>query len=423
MKCITKFWFIAPWLAMSWANAYEIQVYNNCSVPLYIRGADQSVMLSPDNQQIPAQSPTPLTYQVTPPWTSGRIYGCWDDSQATTPIVNGANGLVMEQHCGLAEETITNASGNISSNISYVDYVAMPIKIAVPNGTACINSGSTNAFFDPSVVQNECPTQLINGNVCMSANQYCTDAVNGNPGAAFCSQLNSIISQIPGAAGSTTVDAYGCTGFFSDPAQCAAINRGLSYTDTAQQDFQNFYVNAPYNNYAAFVHTRLGVPVLAFPYDDYPSNAPQNNVKYGEYVNCSGSTSFVVTFCPDAVASAYSFLGHRSSDLTGALPERDRDAFRFKGKRGSRVAIRLNALNDGAGQAILRLVGQGLDNEVRGTLPLDIDGIELPEGGKYRIEVKNWVRRSLRYAGPYAVELTTSDDSWKTLKAGRSVEP
>lgn len=417
------FLIVVSLLAAGSAQAYEIQIYNNCSLPLYIRGADQSTLLAPDNQQIPAKSATPLSYQVAPPWTSGRLYGCWDDSQASTPIVNGANALVMQQHCGLAEQTITNAAGNISSNISYVDYVAIPIQIAVPNGTACINSGSTNASFNPALVQQNCPTALINGQVCMSANQYCTDAVNGNPGSAFCSQLNTVIAQIPGAGGATTVDAYACTGFFGDPAQCAAINRGLPYTDTAQQDFQNFYRTAPYNGYSAFVHQKLGAPVLAFPYDDYPSNAPQNNVRYGEYVNCSASATFVVTFCPEPGATAYSYLGNRSEDLTPASSGLDRDVFHFRGRESTTVSVTLAALENHAGHASLRVLGQGLDKQVRGALPLQIQDLTVPSTGPYRIVVNNASPRFIRYQGPYRIALTTSNRSWKTLKAGLSVEP
>lgn len=414
---------VACGLATGTVQAYEIRVYNNCTVPLYIRGADQSRMLAPDHQQIPAKSPTPLSYQLTPPWTSGRVYGCWDDSQAATPIVNGANAVVMQQHCALAEQTITNAAGNISSNISYVDYVALPIRIAVPNGTACINSGSTTASFDPALVQSRCPTALVNGKSCMSANQYCSDAVHGNPAAPFCSQLNPVIAQIPGAGGATTLDAYGCTGYFGDPAQCAAINRGLPYTDTAQQDFQNFYRTAPFNDYSAFVHLKLGAPGLAFPYDDYPSNAPQNNVKYGEYVNCSASATFVVTFCPEPGAAAYSFLGSRTDDLMPAPPPPDRDVFHFRGRKGATVEVTLDAVEIRAGHATLRLFGPGLDHRVRGALPLRIQELPLPETGKYRIAVNNAAVQSLRFQGAYQVELKTSDHSWKSLKAGVSVEP
>ena len=86
------------------------------------------------------------------------------------------------------------------------------------------------------------------------------------------------------------IDAYGCDGYFANEAgYCAAINRGV-YPSLDQDDASTFYVNDPYNAYAAWIHAGQAME-YAFPYDDFGDSGSSG------YQSCQ--TNFLnVEWCP-----------------------------------------------------------------------------------------------------------------------------
>jgi len=296
-----------------WAFAYTVTARNNCSHDILVRGLAGSQTL--DNRALPARTATKISetsYPLPVPWIGGRVYGCWDPTAAAIDIHDGA---ALQRSCGLVELTVSNAAGNLSSNISFVDFISIPLRIEAA-GTFCTNNGVSTAAFDPEAVIKGCPTKLLNGRVCMSANQYCSDATYGDPGSAYCKALDGIIAKCQGNAkaypgcsppsgDANTTAVYGCkSGTFweggAGQQYCMAINRGI-LPDPKWQDIQGdpgkFYPSGgTYNTYAKFVHDTAG-PIFALSYDDYPSHLNQ-----GGYLNCQTSTSWTITFCPGAPA-------------------------------------------------------------------------------------------------------------------------
>lgn len=130
--------------------------------------------------------------------------------------------------------------------------------------------------------------------VCEAPGAYCS----ATPSGSICNIFNTTLAQCVKdgncQSGVTTTEAYGCSSWFSqEPEWCAAINRGVYATQANggnQEDPSKFYLTAPYNQYAKWVHTNLAKE-YAFPYDDYQGNGTSG------YNSCT--TNFMaVTFCP-----------------------------------------------------------------------------------------------------------------------------
>ena len=86
------------------------------------------------------------------------------------------------------------------------------------------------------------------------------------------------------------IDAYGCAGSLANQAgYCAGLNRGV-YPELDQDDSSVFYVNEPYNEYSAWIHTG-GELEYGFPYDDYGSSDSSG------YNGCS-TNMLSVKWCP-----------------------------------------------------------------------------------------------------------------------------
>lgn len=202
------------------AQTYPLTVKNQCSYPVYVRGADENGnnLLLPDNTMLAAGTGM-ATYELAAPWSGGRVYGCWNDVGSQT------QGVTLEMNCGWVELTLNSAAGNIFSNITYVDYLAIPMGIEAQGGSAC-SATSVRTYFDESLVQKHCPTKLApsvtsptNDKACMSAYLYCTSA-DVDPSDPLCTALDALIGQCtsdatlyPGCnAGlsTTTSDVYGC---------------------------------------------------------------------------------------------------------------------------------------------------------------------------------------------------------------------
>jgi hypothetical protein len=439
--------------AFGQSATYPVTIKNSCDRNLFIRGASASDYLPGDQNGTWIDMNSSLTIHVPLPFSGGRIYGCWDDTIKDLDILNKNNGFLMQQHCGFAEFSAANntsGNGNLFSDISFVDtFSNMPLRIEAPGGTDCSNSGVAMAYFTTAEdgdgiqwigtdnVTRECPTGVLtNGEfkVCLSANMYCSDATYGDPSDPLCSKLDGIIEQCAAqytdcapAQNSTTVNVYGCSGsFFSGPGAgekyCTAINRGILDSADNQTAEQFYPAGGIFNDYAAFAHAVIG-PIFAISYDDYPSQLNQ-----GGYVNCRESTQFTVEFCPDPGSQVYSRLGEnaRSRKL-------DTDVFRFFGKKGEEVSLRLKKVLSPAreeafedsGEAALVLMGPFtspfFQKTVSGRLPLRIQRA-LPYTGYYRVIVHNNLGRHKPFAGNYGLRLQSSRRAWETLKPTRSVE-
>ncbi len=404
------------------AGGYTLTVKNNCDFDLYLRGADLSSRLVPDNQLLSAHGGS-HQYQVPIPWTSGRIYGCWDDT-SKMDIIGGKNAYTMKQHCGFVEMTL-KAGGVLSSNITFVDAISLPMRIEAPGGSACTNGGSVTAAFNPADIVSKCPTKVLNNRACISAYYYCADFCR--PGdrtcAAYCSKFDPVIkdckAHYPGcnAGNAVTKDVYGCTptSFFSSAAgekYCAAINRGILESYDKQTNPKTFYPQGkPYNDYSALVHKTVG-PIFGFPYDDYPSRLNQ-----GGYLNCQASSQYILTFCPNRGKLIYSYLGDALSWTAW-----DGDVFRFSGTAEEEVVLRLEAVGDDArGRADLVVRGRDFQEKDRGELPLAVR-LTLPHTGTYQVAVHNAAGGAKAYVGHYRLSIECSRNAWETLKPAHGVE-
>ncbi len=318
------------WPSPARGQTYPITVTNNCSYAINVVGTPSN-----GTPYTPLPAGQSLTYNVTPPWNSGRVYGCWND---VTGHLDDAPTL--SRNCGWVEITIPSSSGNISSNITYVDYIAIPMAISAQGGAFCVPSSARIATtFSESTVQQTCPTKLApsltspaNDKACMSQFHLCVDA-DGRPADPSCTLLDADIqtctsdpttySGCAGGAGTSSPDVYGCrpTTFWSltaGQAFCMAMNRGILSSWQNQGDPTKFYpASGTYNAYAAFVHGLPGVgPVFALPYDDYPSTLNE-----GGYVNCQSSTGYAITFCNST--SLARRLVVRGSATNGVAGRRD----------------------------------------------------------------------------------------------------
>src|SRR5205085_8378791 len=121
-----------------------------------------------------------------------------------------------------------------------------------------------------------------------------------NQAKPYCHALDAKIAQCAadpnyagcaGGAGATTPQAYGCSGFFGASNKwCAALNRGM--LDNAEsKDASLYYKAAPFNTYAAWVHSACP-GIYAFPYDDF------GNPNESGFHSCIGATELNVRFCP-----------------------------------------------------------------------------------------------------------------------------
>jgi hypothetical protein len=420
------------------AEAYMITVKNSCGYDIYVRGADQTKPLTPDNKVLSKNGGT-QQYQINLPWISGRIYGCWDNMGGLN-IINGANADTMLKHCAWIEPTIKDLGptmmGNLFSNMTYADAMSIPMRIESPGGRYCTNSGSVTTRFSSDQVIKGCPTTLVNGKVCLSSNEYCRVYCPVNPQdtkcQTYCSKLDKVIQACKQeyadckAGSATTKDVYGCQGFFIGGVgekYCMAINRGILSSANNQTNPKTFYPKGgTYNDYGAYVHAIAG-PVFALSYDDYPSSLNQ-----GGYLNCQSSTRYNIEFCPQPATNIFSYLhgpkgssSDSSEDPEGTVGF-DWDEYRFYGKRDEEITLRLEAVGKKEGHGALSLSGRDLQEDVGGPLPLEIQ-VTLPHKAKYHI----WVTNLKPAGGPpfighYRLSLKSSKSAWKSLNPQRLVE-
>jgi hypothetical protein len=255
-----------------------VHVVNGCSFDLWVHAAGKEAVLTPDNTHL---SPGGAQDYIAPdPWTAARV-----TAYLATPPANEIDK---------AEITFINRI--INYNLTYVDWVGLPIEmVSIGTGSDCKAVG---CYLPESSVLSGCPEGLLSGKKCLSAGSYCSTAANQatpfchalDPKIALCAQ-DAKYSGCSAAAGATTPQVYGCSGFFGgSPKWCSALNRGV-LDDPDSPTSAPYYMTAPFNGYAAWVHS-VCPGIYSFPYDDY------GHANESGFHACGGGTQLNVTFCP-----------------------------------------------------------------------------------------------------------------------------
>jgi hypothetical protein len=238
-----------------------VRVMNNCPFSLWMHGQGGNGsggvnILQPDDAQ--------LTSGSTRDYDAGQFFG----SARVTAYRNGPRQneiQFVEMHY---------ERGTLGYNISYVDYLGLPVEVTADCGTTACYAPVADAL-------DGCPAHLDDGDRCRSAGSFCSAPPNrSNP---YCSALDADATaalSVPRCrddlqrwlAGGGSMDrvgrtpaVYACTDFWASSAFCCAIvNRGVVDGDPA--DVCAFY-EGEHNTYARWVHERCPA-IYAFPYDD-----------------------------------------------------------------------------------------------------------------------------------------------------------
>jgi hypothetical protein len=188
-------------------------------------------------------------------------------------------------------------NGVLGYNISYVDYLGLPVEVTADCGT-------TACYAPVATILDGCPTHLRDGDHCRSASAYCS--APPNRGQAYCKALDDVAEDALDvarcrddlarwrAAGhandpvGTTPSVYACSDFWASSAFCCAIaNRGVVGASDPG-DPCAFYLDGAYNTYARWVHERCP-QIYAFPYDD--------SADQGGFRQCP-TRELRITWCP-----------------------------------------------------------------------------------------------------------------------------
>ena len=261
-----------------------VRVRNSCPFDIWIHGAGSGAVLQPDNARLPTGAMQ--DYVAPDSWSAARVtaYGAAPNAQGQP-----------QQELDKVEMTLGNKT--INYNVTYVDWLALPVEmISYGTGSDCKPVG---CYVPVSDVLQGCPTAITGGRKCMSAGAHCSQSANQS--SAFCHALDAKITECAqdaqkypgcaGAAGATTPQVYGCSGFFGgSPKWCAALNRGMLH-DPDNGTISLYYKTVPFNTYSQWVHT-VCPGIYAFPYDDY------GKTNESGFHACSGGTQLDITFCP-----------------------------------------------------------------------------------------------------------------------------
>jgi hypothetical protein len=295
--------------AMACQSPPCINVINGCPFPLWIHAAaNQGATLMPDDAELApgGEIGSVRQYDVPASWPAARVSAYWVDPNGPSPDPTAYDKV-----------EVTVGGGVMNYNITYVDYAALPSRMEAV-GPSCAKTST----FDPRVTCDVpassllagCPSGLLAGKRCLSAGLFCSMGQNAasaychalDAQIAACAQQNPSTCGIAAQLGNTTVNVYGCSGYFDSqppncsPASatchqdgnewCAALNRGM-LASPMSTDATQYYVNAPYSTYAKWVHATCP-GIYAFPYDDYPSGAGQSGFR-----SCTADR-LDITFCP-----------------------------------------------------------------------------------------------------------------------------
>jgi hypothetical protein len=259
-----------PWpSAPPLANGIWVRVRNLCSFPIWIHAAGSPSVLAPDNAQL--NTGDSRDYTAPTEWSASRV----------TAYVDGPGQGELEK----AEMTFSG--GTLNYNVTYVDWVGLPLEIIGYGGNCTAAQDTTGCYAKQSQILSGCPEPfLLQGKKCMAARSYCL--APANQGAAYCHALDSAIASCSDCPGGATPDVYACSGpYAQNPRMCAALNRGMT-SDPDNSNAALYYQKPPFNTYSKWVH-EVCPNIYGFPYDDWQS--------HGGFRSCNG-TELRITFCP-----------------------------------------------------------------------------------------------------------------------------
>jgi hypothetical protein len=260
-------------------NGLLVRVMNNCPFPLWIHGAGNngSNVLQPDQAKL--ESGDERDYDAHSSFGSARV----------TAFIDGPG----QNEIQFVELNFGN--GELGYNISYVDYLGMPVEI----DAAC---GKTACYAPYEGLLDGCPANLRENDRCRSPGGWCI----GREGDPYCKSLDQkaqealalpqcqqdLSSWLAGGGSQdhigTTPSVYACRDFWaSSPFCCSIVNRGMVGA-ADPYDVCHFYDGTPYNTYARWAHERCPA-IYAFPYDDAGEQ--------GGYHQCQAK-ELRITWCP-----------------------------------------------------------------------------------------------------------------------------
>jgi hypothetical protein len=237
-------------------DGFWVRVKNGCSFPIWIYGAGATATLG----DVKLNPGTTHDYVAPKEWPAARV----------TAYGSGPRQGELEK----AEMTFTG--GVLNYNVTYVDWVGLPLEIYGVGGNCNSQAHTTGCYAKQSQINAGCPEGFLrDGQKCLAARTFCMNP--NNWGHEYCKRL-----------GPQTPDIYACSGpYAQDPRGCAARNRGMVGRED-NPDASLYYQNPPYNTYAKWVH-QVCPDIYAFSYDDWLS--------HGGFRACSGN-ELRITFCP-----------------------------------------------------------------------------------------------------------------------------
>jgi hypothetical protein len=261
-----------PWPPGPGAGGVSVRVRNLCGFPLWVDGAGAEASLP----RVAVPSGQIHNYDVPRRWTSARI-NAYSSAGEARPIEK-------------AEMTFyTDGGGNphVAYNVTYVDWLGLPMEITSRGGMCNRASHSTGCSARQATILSGCPDgALRSGDRCMSPRSFCLDGDRNHP---LCHELDGAIASCPSCPRGTTTEAYACSGPYAEaPRMCAALNRGMTHAPD-DPDQTKYYRTGAYNRYAKWVH-QVCPGIYAFSYDDWLS--------HGGFRDCVGGTEVRITFCP-----------------------------------------------------------------------------------------------------------------------------
>ncbi len=265
-----------------------MNVYNNCTIPLWTH-AIGSIPIDDGNVRELAPG-AQFQYAGLSAFGGGRIYAYYQEPTVlqSTSVVSSYNQFVE-----MALDTDASQGGAWAQNydISYVDYIALPVSVQAENGCPATTCGSQ--FGDWVQKLAECPTTLENTyqgiGTCLGSYNYCITP----DGSQTYDQTKTYCSKMQAAHGYPGSAVYGGV-FPSEPSSDVAFwdgvagwNRG---TPAGDADTMEYYQAEPYNDYAQMIHVQMGCSlVYAFSTDDHQDQAG--------FIRCDSPVLDVV-WCP-----------------------------------------------------------------------------------------------------------------------------
>jgi Beta-1,3-glucanase/Ricin-type beta-trefoil lectin domain-like len=250
-----------------------VRVRNTCPFTVWVHAASApdtgNVVLAPDDQPLAAGASR--DYLAPNTWTSARVTAYGDGPRAGE----------------LEKVEMTFGGGVLNYNVTYVDWVGLPMEVTAAGGSCTAAASTTGCYAPQATLTSGCPEGVLrDGKKCLSPRTYCANPVN--QANALCHLLDGAIASCASCPKDTTTNVWMCAGLYAnEPRWCAALNRGMvSAPDDPDQS--HYYVNPPYSTYSRWVH-EVCPDIYAFPYDDW--------LGHGGFRSCSGD-EVRVTFCP-----------------------------------------------------------------------------------------------------------------------------